>query len=112
MRNKLMVAFIGLLGLLVLAAPAASQDLPDWVSRLKVSGLAFGDYYNVAAHHDEDLEGMNGFWFRRIYLTFDFKVDDNVDSRLRFEGSSPGNFTSSNKIQDKSFFCLLFGFLL
>jgi len=99
MRKKLLTTLVSLLGIFVMAVPATAQDLPDWVSSLNVSGIAFGDYYNVAAHHDEDLEGMNGFWFRRIYLTFDFDVDDDVDFRLRFEGSSPGDFSSRSKIE-------------
>jgi hypothetical protein len=88
-----------MLSMLLIAGPAVAQEVPDWVNRMKISGLAFGDYYDVAASHDESLEGENGFWFRRIYLTFDVEVDPDVDFRVRFENSSPGDFTSSSKIE-------------
>jgi len=90
---------LSLLSMLFIAGPVAAQEVPDWVNRMKISGLAFGDYYDVAANHDESLEGENGFWFRRIYLTFDVEVDDDVDFRVRFENSSPGDFSSSSKIE-------------
>ncbi|MEN8144585.1 MAG: porin [Gemmatimonadota bacterium] len=99
MRKKRVTTLLGLLSALFIAGPAVAQELPDWVEKLKVSGVAFGDYYDLAAHHDEDLEGKHGFWFRRIYLTFDFKVDEDVDFRLRFEGNSAGDFSSSSKIE-------------
>ncbi len=87
-----------LLTLLAIHPQARAQELPDWVDRLKISGLAFGDYYWLGSHHDEDLEGRNGFWFRRIYLTFDFGLSEEIDFRLRFEAASPGDFESSSTI--------------
>lgn len=80
--------------MLVLAAsaatPASAQEVPDWVHRVKLSGLAFGDYYSFAQHNNEDLQGQNGFWFRRIYLTLDFNLEEDWDFRLRLEGNSLG----------------------
>lgn len=75
-----------------------AQELPDWIQNLKVSGLAFGDAYGVLDHHDDEIDGSNGFWFRRMYLTFDERIDDNLDFRVRFEASSPGDFSSSAKM--------------
>lgn len=66
---------------------------------VKVSGLAFGDYYYVARHHNQELESRNGFWLRRVYLTFDHKFDDNLSARIRFEAASPGDFKNSDKIE-------------
>ena len=65
----------------------------------KFSGYMFGDYYWVAGNHNPDIEGRNGFWFRRIYFTFDQKLADHLSVRLRFEMASPGNFTSASKIE-------------
>ena len=55
----------------------------------KISGLYFGDYYYIAAHHNEELKSRNGFWTRRVYLTYDQKLNDIFSSRLRFELNSP-----------------------
>jgi hypothetical protein len=67
------------------------DGLPDWVKRLKISGLAFGDFYWFASHHNPEIEGQNGFWMRRIYLTFDYNIADDLDFRLRFEANSAGS---------------------
>lgn len=77
----------------------AAGEIPEWLERLTISGLVFGDAYGVVSSHDDAIEGENGFWFRRIYLTFDMEVDDDVDFRLRFEGNSPGDFISDDNIE-------------
>ncbi|ARA91891.1 hypothetical protein AWN76_001050 [Rhodothermaceae bacterium RA] len=64
----------------------------------RFSGYMFGDYYYVAASHNPDLEERNGFWFRRIYFTFDQRVAERWSVRLRTEMSQPGDFTSSSKM--------------
>ena len=67
----------------------------------KIKGLAFGDFYWIPQNHDSDLEGENGFWFRRIYLTFETKISDSFSSRLRLEMNSEGDFvTNSSMIPD------------
>jgi len=58
----------------------------------KFSGYMIGDYYWVAAHHDSDKEGKNGFWFRRIYFTYDQDLNDVFSVRLRYEMSSDGKY--------------------
>lgn len=75
------------------ARPARAQDNPD------ISGYMFGDYYWVAASHDSDLEGRNGFWFRRIYLTFDQTLSEHWSVRLRGEMDQPGDFSSGVKME-------------
>lgn len=65
----------------------------------KISGYMFGDYYYVASNHDEDLENQNGFWFRRIYLTYDQGLEENFSVRLRLEMNSAGDFTSKDKLE-------------
>ena len=65
----------------------------------KFSGLAFGDYYWFATDHIEDIEGQNGFWFRRIYFTVDKDLGDSFDVRFRLEMNSPGDFSDSLKLE-------------
>lgn len=72
------------------------SELPDWVQRLTIKGLAFGDYFWNAAYFDPAVEGDNAFWFRRIYLTFNYDLTESenlkTDFRLRFEMNSPGRW--------------------
>ncbi len=60
----------------------------------KFSALYFGDYYYFASHHSEDLEGRNGFWTRRVYLTYNRKLNETLSSRVRFEMASPDGLTA------------------
>lgn len=81
-----------LLGVVVLPSrPAKAQDTD-------VSGRVYADYYWVAASHDAELEGRNGFWFRRIYLTFDHEIVEHWAIRLRGEMDQPGTFTSDDEM--------------
>lgn len=75
------------------------ERLPEWLLRAEIGGIVFGDAYWAAAHHDAGIEGANGFWIRRLYLTFDYRLDDRFDFRVRFQGESPGDFTSDEKIE-------------
>lgn len=75
------------------AAPSAKTE-PNW----KISGLVYGDFYWVAAHHREAVDGQNGFWARRIYLAYDHKFSDAFSARLRLEMNSPGDFSSSQRM--------------
>ena len=79
--------------------PSPAQDTPKNDRAIKISGLTFGDYYWNAASHDENLKDRNGFWFRRIYLTFDKAMTEQLDMRLRFEMNSAGDFTSDNRLE-------------
>ncbi len=88
-----------LLFYVLLSLPVRAQELPDWLKKTTVSGLVFGDAYWVAGNHDESLEGENGFWLRRVFLTFDQKLSEHLSARLRFEANSVGNFNSSNQIE-------------
>jgi len=64
----------------------------------KLSGRVFFDWYGMVSNHRDDVEGQTGFWFRRIYLTYDRKLGGGLDARLRFEMNSAGNFTSGGKM--------------
>ncbi len=61
----------------------------------KFSGYMFGDYYYILKNHNSDLKDQRGFWFRRIYLTYDNAMDEHFSTRLRLEMSNEGDFTSS-----------------
>ncbi|HSN72840.1 MAG TPA: hypothetical protein VLT59_15090 [Steroidobacteraceae bacterium] len=80
--------------------PAMAADAPPpWYENFKVSGYLIGDAYAVADHHDPAIDGQNGFWIRRSYLTFDMQVADEWSARLRFEANSPGDFTTNSKLE-------------
>ena len=84
--------------LLLVSSAAAAEELPEWIQNLRVSGHVFGDAYGVGSHHNPAIEGENGFWFRRAYLTFDSKISESTDLRLRFEANSPGDFSTSRNL--------------
>jgi hypothetical protein len=67
-----------------------------WAGEGKFTGEVFGDIYWVAADHDSTIEDMNGLWFRRINLTYDYKVDDVFSMRVRLEAATPGDFKSKD----------------
>lgn len=71
-------------------APAAPAPTP-W----RISGYMFGDYYYFNQDHAANFDEQHGFWFRRIYLTYDHNLSPRFATRLRFEVNSPGNMTSS-----------------
>jgi len=92
-KFKLKLKMFGLLVgiIIVLAGNTFAQG--------KISGYMFGDYYYVAANHNKDMEGKNGFWFRRIYLTYDHGLNEGFSVRFRIEMNSAGDFTSKRKLQ-------------
>ena len=63
-----------------------------------LSGTVFGDYYWIPQHHNEGLEGNNGFWFRRIYLTYEQDLGSSFSTRVRLEMSSAGDFSSDSDL--------------
>ncbi len=60
----------------------------------KFSGYMFGDYYYILKNHKTDLQERNGFWFRRIYFTYDRKLNEAFSVRLRLEMLHPGDFST------------------
>ena len=87
------------LTLLLAGGNALAEELPDWIKRTTFKGLMFGDAYWVNSNHDPAIEGENGFWLRRIYLTLDSELSDRWALRVRLEMNSPGDFTSDDKIE-------------
>lgn len=94
--KKTICILMGWMCLLVASSPALAQvNVGD---KGQLSGLVFGDYYWMASNHNNDIEGQNGFWIRRIYLTYDREISDSFSSRVRLEMSSAGDFTTSAKM--------------
>jgi hypothetical protein len=88
MRLKVLVVGFGMF--VVLTGNVFPQE--------KISGYMFGDFYYVAANHNKDLQDQNGFWFRRIYFTYDQALSENFDIRFRIEMNSAGDFTTKTKL--------------
>jgi len=63
----------------------------------RFSGYMFGDFYWIAANHDSAIVGSDGFWFRRIYATYDQQVHKNLYVRMRLEMASDGTFSLDSK---------------
>lgn len=61
----------------------------------KIKGTVYSDFYWMARNHDENIEGQNGFWFRRIYFTYEHQFSSSFSSRFRLEAANPGDFQSS-----------------
>lgn len=60
----------------------------------EIKGYMVGEYYWVMNHHDETNKGRHGFWFRRIYFTYDNKLSEVIKVRLRLEMASAPRFDS------------------
>lgn len=54
---------------------------------IELSGLAFIDYAYIVSDEDPDLEGSNSFDYRRMYLTADSRLSDDVSVRVRLEAN-------------------------
>jgi hypothetical protein len=76
------------------APPAQAADA-DEAQAFRISGLVYADYYYVAANHRDELIDQNGFWLRRVYLTYDHTLTEAFSLRVRLEMNSEGDFTST-----------------
>lgn len=63
-----------------------------------LSGRVYSDYYWMAQHHNEDIDGKNGFWFRRIYMTYNRDLNESISTRVRLEMNSAGDFQSGTEM--------------
>ena len=91
-----MIKTILLLLSMVFLSPVLAQDSEE--SGGKMSGLAFGDYYYIIQNHDSKIKYQHGYWFRRIYFTYDYTFDDNWSARFRLEMSNKGDFRSNEEM--------------
>jgi hypothetical protein len=72
----------------------------------KISGLMFGDYYSYYEWHQDQIsetnptsvQGQHGFWFRRIYLTYDAALSEKLTTRIRLEMNSDGQFAGGDLV--------------
>ena len=70
--------YLLLLGQVPNDAAAQSVDL---------GGLAYIDYFYTLSAPAEQEEGFNGFTYRRLYLTADFRLSDTFHGRARLEAN-------------------------
>jgi hypothetical protein len=84
----------GVILLMIFTAAFVTMKGQDDKSKGKFSGYMFGDYYKVVEHHNEEIKDQHGFQFRRIYFTYDYTINSSFSTRLRFEMSNEGDFTS------------------
>jgi hypothetical protein len=72
----------------------------------KFSGLMFGDYYWYYQWHQDQIsdtnptsvEGQHGFWFRRLYFTYDYHYNEKLTTRFRLEMNSDGKFAGGDLV--------------
>ncbi len=65
----------------------------------KISGQVFGDFYYNLTNNKSELKDQDGFWFRRVYFTYDYKFSDTWSTRFRIEAMSPGDFKTSETLK-------------
>lgn len=85
------LAFLVILAILPLHAAHAGD--------VKVSGLAYGDYYWLASSHDDATDNSHGLWFRRLDVTVDGDLNESFSTRVRLEADSPGDFLEKAKLE-------------
>lgn len=90
------IVLLCLLFLCLLITESRAQISLD--NNASLSGRVYSDYYWMAQHHNEDIEGKNGFWFRRIYMTYNRDLDESFSTRIRLEMNSAGDFQSDTKM--------------
>lgn len=64
----------------------------------KFSGVMFGDLYLFDKHHDPAIQGKQGFWTRRMTLSYDRKIDAKMDMKLQFEARDAGDFETQTNM--------------
>jgi hypothetical protein len=62
------------------------------------SALTFGDYYFQLKNNNPAIEKQNGFWLRRLYLTYESDLSDKLKARARLEINSPGSFATTTGV--------------
>jgi hypothetical protein len=73
--------------LFVICITFGKADTVHAQDRVSLGGTAFVDYYYNFSSLDEEAEGMNGFTYRRVFLTADFRISESFDSRIRLEAT-------------------------
>ena len=78
----------------LLGAAYAQENNP------KFSGLMFGDYFYNANAIDSAMKDINGFNFRRIYITTDYSINDQFSTRFRMESAISSGSNVSVFVKD------------
>lgn len=108
-----LVSTLSLMGMPARPCPAQSAPQPSDTAEpgapaWKLGGQFFADYYVVASHDPrwgaeaggpDDLEGRQGFWLRRVYLTYDQTFTPRLSARIRLEANSAGDFLSPTRLE-------------
>jgi len=76
------------------AVPEPPPPPPPAPSPDKFSGLMFGDYYAFKNDNVTAFNGQHGFWFRRMYFTYDRTFSPVLSTRFRLEANSNGKMAS------------------
>ncbi|MGO9481181.1 MAG: hypothetical protein ACLP05_05310 [Candidatus Kryptoniota bacterium] len=84
--------FFTLAAVLLMAGMASAQNMP------KFSGLMFGDYYYNYQNDNQAMKTVNGFDYRRIYLTTDYNIADGFAARFRLESDPTASVLGNNKL--------------
>lgn len=95
-KNILKINLSFLIALMSFATAANAQITP--AEKNDLSARFFGDYYWFVKHHNTDIEGNNGFWVRRVYLTYDHQISESLSGRIRLEMQSAGDFTTNSAL--------------
>lgn len=82
--------------LALLVSLAAVPVLAD--DKGKISGVMFGDLYFFDRHNDANVQGRQGFWIRRITLSYDRQIDEKMDMKLQFEARDAGDFETQTNM--------------
>ncbi|HED05131.1 MAG TPA: hypothetical protein ENI61_00430 [Ignavibacteria bacterium] len=80
--NKFVVLLLS--AVLALSGISKAQNKSGF-PKVKIHGLAFGDFFYNVENHNPSLMDLNGVNFRRIYFTGDFIIANNFSSRFRLE---------------------------
>lgn len=98
MRKTLLTFFVFVFAVaLSFNLNAQDKNAAGSVGPIKFSGLMFGDlYYNANAINPANKD-LNGWQFRRIYLTTDYTISSNFSSRFRLEADQSA-LSSNSKI--------------
>ncbi len=84
-ERKMKLLFRVFIALIFIYGKIPAQSSP------KFSGLMFGDYFYNTSAHNLSQKDLNGFQFRRIYITTDYTISDNFNTRFRLESDQSNN---------------------
>ncbi len=96
-KGDKMEKFFFKLFVLIFLVSCSMEIKAQSADRLKFSGLMFGDYFYNVDQIDNTKKDINGFQFRRIYITTDYSISQSFTSRFRLEADQSA-LSSNGKI--------------